>query len=110
MFGLFKTHKKYQDIPPADFKKKMNEPAGVVILDVRTPAEFASGSIPGAVNVNLMGADFDKKIARLDKSKTYLVYCRSGNRSGQACQHMAENGFEKLFNLSGGLMRWPSPV
>lgn len=103
MLGLFKTHKKYQDIPVADFKKQVQETPGAVILDVRTPSEFASGAIPGALNINFMGADFDRKIDRLDKTKTYFVYCRSGNRSGQACQLMAQKGFSNLFNLSGGL-------
>ncbi|MEZ4988707.1 MAG: rhodanese-like domain-containing protein [Saprospiraceae bacterium] len=77
-----------------------------VILDVRSPGETAQGKIPGAKEINLMGADFRQKIEQLDKNKTYLVYCRSGNRSATACNMMASAGFEHLYNLVGGYGAW----
>lgn len=57
------------------------------------------------MNIDLMSGDFDKRVAALDKDKTYLVYCRSGNRSAQACGIMASKGL-KSANLIGGVMRW----
>jgi rhodanese-related sulfurtransferase len=106
MFDFLKTKKNYEDVNAATFKTLMSETSGI-ILDVRTPAEFKQSAIDGAINIDCMGSNFVKKIEELDKSKTYFVYCRSGNRSGSACKLMGNAGFENLYNLSGGLMRWP---
>jgi rhodanese-related sulfurtransferase len=80
--------------------------SSVVVLDVRTPEEFSSGHIAGAVNMDFQSGNFEQEVLQLDKSKTYAVYCRSGNRSGQATAIMADNGFSPLFNLSGGMNDW----
>ena len=80
--------------------------SSVVVLDVRTPEEFNSGHIAGAVNIDFQSGNFEHEVLQLDKSKTYAVYCRSGNRSGQATAIMADNGFSSLFNLSGGMNDW----
>lgn len=108
MFNLF-TKKQYQDINASEFAEALKQ-KDTVILDVRTPAEFNGGHIPGAKNLDLMGPAFAQEVARLDKDKTYLVYCRSGNRSGAACGLMAKQGFEKLNNLRGGIAAWQGPV
>lgn len=79
---------------------------GVVVLDVRTPEETAQGKIQGAIELDFRSPDFAAEVAKLDPEKTYLVYCRSGNRSGKACHLMAEKGFKNLFNLSGGYLAW----
>lgn len=79
---------------------------GMILIDVRTPAEFNSGHISGAVNIDYKSADFEKKIEQLDKSKTYLLYCRSGNRSGRALQVMKSAGFKKVVHLAGGIKAW----
>jgi rhodanese-related sulfurtransferase len=101
MFGLFGKTKAYEEINGAEFKKKMKEP-GAVVLDVRTRGEFSDGHIPRAVNIDLMSPSFTGAIDKLDRNKTYLVYCRSGNRSGEACSIMTSRGF-KAFNLAGGI-------
>nr|WP_287935417.1 rhodanese-like domain-containing protein [Algoriphagus sp.] len=107
MFNFFSTKtKKYEDIPAGPFHDLMLQP-NTVILDVRTAGEFAGGKIRGARNLDIMSSNFINQIKNLPKDKTYLVYCRSGNRSGQACEIMADLGFENLKNLSGGIMRWP---
>jgi len=77
-----------------------------IILDVRTPKEFEAGHLPRAVNVDVLAADFDQKIASLDKARTYLVHCASGGRSVTACKQLGELGFPKLYNLSGGFKAW----
>lgn len=79
---------------------------GTIVLDVRTPAEFASGHLPKARNINLEGSDFATQIANLDKNATYAVYCHSGMRSAQAMTQMAAAGFTHVFDLSGGLGAW----
>src|SRR3954468_14892505 len=73
-----------------------------VVLDVRTKREFEAGHIPGAVNIDVNAPDFDKKVAKLDKSKTYLVHCAGGVRSVKACEKLAPLKFENLYNLEGG--------
>lgn len=89
----------------ADFSKKVTEP-GVVTLDVRTAGEFLAGHIQGAINIDVEGMTFDGDIAKLDKTKTYAVYCHSGRRSGIAVGKMKDAGFTKLFNLQNGIQDW----
>lgn len=79
---------------------------GTVLLDVRTPEEFATGHLAGARLVNFEAADFDAQLAGLDKGATYAIYCRSGNRSGQALDRMAAAGFTRVADLSGGISAW----
>lgn len=105
MFGFGSKTKTYQDIDAEKFQELMKEKE-TVVLDVRTPAETSDGVVPGYQMINIMAPDFREQINKLDKSKTYLVYCRSGNRSGQACDYMAGLGFDKLYNLSGGIGAW----
>jgi rhodanese-related sulfurtransferase len=78
----------------------------VVVLDVRTPGEFATGHIQGAINIDVEGSTFDSQIAELDKSKEYAIYCRSGRRSAVAAEKMAGAGFTKLTNLESGVIAW----
>jgi rhodanese-related sulfurtransferase len=80
--------------------------AGVVVLDVRTAGEFASGHIENAINIDVESSDFDSKIAKLDKNVEYAVYCHSGRRSGIATEKMAKSGFTKISNLDGGIQAW----
>jgi rhodanese-related sulfurtransferase len=88
-----------------DFSKKAAE-SGVVTLDVRTPGEFMTGHIQGAQNIDFEGGSFESQIESLDKNGTYAVYCRSGNRSGQAVKVMQDAGFKNIYNLDGGVIDW----
>ena len=89
----------------SEFSKKITE-AGVVILDVRTPSEYAEGYIDGAHNIDFQSGNFENEIATLDKNATFAVYCRSGNRSGQAAKIMHDAGFHNVYNLEGGVIDW----
>jgi phage shock protein E len=73
-----------------------------VIIDVRTPAEFASGHLEGALNIDVQSPDFAARIMELDPSGEYFVYCRSGNRSGQAIAQMTQMGFDGNNLTNGG--------
>lgn len=73
-----------------------------VIIDVRTPAEFALGHLDGAVNIDVQSPDFAAQIMELDLSGEYFVYCRSGNRSGQAIAQMTQMGFDGNNLTNGG--------
>lgn len=80
--------------------------ADFVILDVRTPEEFAAGHIDGAVNLDVQSRDFEKGLRALDRNKTYLVYCRTGNRSRRAVIAMEALGFRSVFHLNEGIVKW----
>ena len=73
----------------------------VIILDVRTDQEYKSSHLKGAINIDFYQPDFKSQISKLDKTKTYLIYCRSGNRSGQTLNIMKNLGFTNLENLGG---------
>ena len=77
-----------------------------VILDVRTSEEFADGHIEKAIKIDFYLETFRDELDDLDKSKTYLIYCRSGNRSGRALVMMEELGFQEAYNISDGIIGW----
>lgn len=77
----------------------------VVVVDVRTPAEYKSGYIEKALNIDVKGADFQAEAAKLDKNKKIAVYCRSGKRSKMAANMMADMGY-KVIELNSGMMGW----
>lgn len=93
------------DLEPAAFKAKMAE-ANTIVLDVRTPAEIAAGKIEGAFDLNIQDPSFKAEVEKLDKAKTYLVYCKKGGRSSRACSIFKEAGFEKVYNLKDGYDGW----
>lgn len=95
----------FQNIDVEVFKSKMTEPQHVV-LDVRAIHEFDSGHIKGAKQIDYLSSEFKGKVLELDPKMTYLVYCRSGRRSADACTIMADLGFEHLYNLEGGIIAW----
>jgi rhodanese-related sulfurtransferase len=81
-----------------------------VIIDVRTPEECASGIVKNALMLDFFKSEFFRQeIEQLDKSMTYYVYCRSGNRSSHACTMMESMGFPKTVNLLGGMNAWSAP-
>ncbi|EFI17480.1 phage shock protein E [Bacteroidetes oral taxon 274 str. F0058] len=80
--------------------------SNIAILDVRTAKEFADGHVAGAVNIDVNQTDFAQKIDELDRSKTYIVYCRLGRRSRKAVGIMAAKGFKNLYNVSDGFVGW----
>ena len=78
----------------------------VVILDVRTPAEYQQGHIDNAQLMNIYDSDFEDRLKTLDKEVEYVVYCRSGGRSGKAAGMMENLGFTNLHNMKGGILAW----
>lgn len=78
----------------------------LVVLDVRTPEEYAGGHLPGARNLDFFGEDFTSGLDELDKGVTYLVYCRSGGRSAKTLAQMKDLGFVEAYNMLGGFTAW----
>jgi len=100
-----------EDLTQDAWTEQLANDDNAVVLDVRTDAEVANGIIPNAVHLDIYkGQEFINAIEDLDKSKNYYVYCRSGNRSGQACQIMEQLGFENAYNLEGGMLEWEGVV
>ena len=85
---------------------EQREQMDVVILDVRTPVEVEQGNIPGAIHMDYYDDNFQQELEKLDKTKAYLVYCKSGGRSNDAAVRMVELGFSKIYDLEGGITAW----
>lgn len=90
-------------ISPEALSKANN---GIQLIDVRKPEEFSSGHIENAVNMNFYDSDFESQLKSLDKTKEVYIYCRSGGRSGKTAKMMEEMGFEKIYDLEGGMINW----
>jgi rhodanese-related sulfurtransferase len=91
-------------VAPSQFEKMISDSA--VLLDVRTPEEFAEGFIAGAVNLDYKADEFEHRLDSLDKSRTYLVYCAAGGRSDKAAKIMKGKGFTSIVTLDGGMNAW----
>ena len=79
-----------------------------IILDIRTPREFKAGHLPNSIMIDFYSDTFLDKIKQLDKTKTYLVYCRSGNRSGRSMRLFKKLNFEKVYHMNSGIIGWNS--
>ncbi|WP_298498940.1 rhodanese-like domain-containing protein [uncultured Algibacter sp.] len=100
-----------EDLTQEEWVEQLAKDDNAVILDVRTDAEVAEGIIKNAIHLDIYkGQEFINEIEELDKSKNYYVYCRSGNRSGKACEIMEQLGFENAYNLEGGMLEWTGDV
>jgi rhodanese-related sulfurtransferase len=92
-------------IDTAEFRAMLALHDGILI-DVRKPEEYKMGFIKGAINIDYLAPDFKEQIAKLDKSKTYYVYCEVGGRSTQAAQYMKAETFCKVITLARGFRMW----
>jgi len=98
-----------KDVSPVQANKIIQANKGnanFVIIDVRTPSEYAGGHLTEAVNIDFNASDFKDKVNLLDKNKTYLVYCRTANRSSSAVKVMTELGFKDIYHMTGGITEW----
>ena len=95
-----------RDIEIAEAAQLVSQDDSVVILDIRTPGEFSQGHIKGAMNIDYMAGDFATKLAALDRDKTYVMHCQSGNRSGRSLSQFRELGFQKVLHIDAGFAGW----
>lgn len=95
-----------QTIAPAEFAEALSKEPNAQLIDVRSPKEFDSDHLEGAVNIDYNSPEFKSEIEKLDKSKPTFVYCLSGGRSASAIQTMKELGFTNLTELEGGMLKW----
>ena len=88
------------------FEKTVNKTPEPQLIDVRTPAEYANGHLPGAILIDVKEATFVSLIKELDNSRPVFVYCRSGRRSLEAAKILEKQGFKIVYNLEGGIISW----
>lgn len=108
--GLFTScdAQKITQLTPKEYAHAIQKDSTAVILDVRTADEFAQGHLEKAVSLNVLNASaFDAGLTKLDKTKTYYVYCRSGRRSYMAASKMQKQGF-RVLEMKGGIQAWLS--
>ena len=99
------------DLTQEEWVTELENDNKAVIIDVRTLREVEEGIIPNAIHIDIyQGQGFIDELKELDKTKNYYVYCRSGNRSRQACNVMYQLGFENAFNLIGGILEWDGEI
>jgi len=96
-------HGEISVISPIEFKEKSEN---AIVIDIRTPKEFADGHLEGAVNVNYFDKTFLDEITKYDKTKPIFIYCRSGNRTSSASKKVSNLGFENVYDLQGGIKNW----
>ena len=106
---IFSKGEGYKRISMDEAKTLMEKEEGYILLDVRTKGEYASGYIPGAINIPL--SDIDEKIISFlpDKSQMILVYCRSGNRSREASDKLSKLGYTNILEI-GGINAWKGEI
>ncbi|PNQ73767.1 rhodanese-like domain-containing protein [Hanstruepera neustonica] len=78
----------------------------IQLVDVRTPGEYAEGYIENFQNIDFLSPTFDEDIAKLDKNKPVILYCKSGGRSASCAKKMVDAGFVKVYDLEGGISKW----
>jgi rhodanese-related sulfurtransferase len=95
----------YKNVTAVEFKSLIEKQKGVVI-DLRTVDEIKKGKIKGATEIDFLGVDFNKEADKLDKSKTYYLYCAGGGRSADASEILISKGFKHVVNLEKGFADW----
>ena len=100
-----------KELTQEEWREKLEQDDKAVVLDVRTEEEMEEGYLPGAKLIDIYkGQEFIEEIEKLDKNKNYYIYCRSGQRSAQACQLMDQLGFGTTYNLLGGIIEWEGEI
>lgn len=94
----------YKSISSQEAEDLLAKDKDVIVIDIRTPQEMKSGVLGNPINIDFYSPDFSEKINQLDKEKTYLIYCRSGNRSKVAMEIMKSLGFKSIYELAEGIL------
>ena len=92
----------------ADLIDKHNGDNDFAILDIRTPGEFQSGHLSKSIPIDFYSQTFADQLSRLDKEKTYLIYCRTGNRSTKSLEIFKKLKFQKVYHMASGISAWKS--
>lgn len=110
MFKDTNFSSKVLNVDSITFSEKLKNDPDAVLIDVRTHNEFIAGHIPNSKLIDIMNPLFLQEIEKLDKTKNYYLYCRSGNRSYHAGMAMIRMGFNTVYNLQSGILDWYEPL
>lgn len=110
IISSFLDGKQINNINAELFEEIISQNNNAVILDVRTSKEHHSERIPNSILIDFYQPDFITNIGKLDRSKSYFVYCHSGARSIMAANEMLKLGFENIYNLKNGITSWQGDV
>ena len=108
--SLFSSGNGVANLDSNTFENKLKEDKNGVLLDTRTKSEHNEKRIPNSILIDFMNPAFRNEIDKLDRSKNYYLYCRSGNRSYHAAKLMLNMGFENVYNLADGIIGWQGEV
>jgi len=97
---------KIENIKAIEATKMIEKNPDMVVLDIRTPEEFASGHIPASINIDYKAENFESELKKLDRSKSYLMHCRSGRRSTAALDIFSKLGFDHIIHIDDGILGW----
>ena len=103
------TETPIKDVDVDTVRDLIEEDETVIVLDVRTPEEYAMGHIEGTLNINIAEADFSERVSKLDRDKTYIIHCSANVKNGRSAKSikiMSSLGFDKLLNMAGGINAW----
>ena len=95
----------FKNVDVAEFEQ-LRKSTNNIVLDVRSKKEFDAGHVPGATHIDVNAPNFEQRVAKLDRNKTYLVHCAAGRRSANADKKMSELKFKSLINFEGGYNAW----
>ena len=99
------------DLDQNTWKSQLDSDNDYILIDVRTAEEFEELRIPGSINIDFYNpSNFIEQLQKLDKNRSYYVYCRTGSRSANTCELMKEMGFTNSYNLMGGITEWKGEV
>ena len=99
-----------EELDSASFAEKINNDKNAVVIDVRTPMEYDQGHLADSLLININSPSFVSEIEKLDKTKSYYIYCRSGSRSWYAGDYMLKQGFQSVAHLAPGIIGWNGPI
>jgi rhodanese-related sulfurtransferase len=106
VMSLFAQAQSVKKLDPQNFDIKLKETKEAILIDVRTPDEYAQGHLANALSIDIYANDFKSRLSKLDKTKPVFVYCKAGSRSGSAVDIMEDLGFKEIYDLSGGIISW----
>lgn len=98
------------ELTPTELKDRLDRDERLTLLDVREPHEYALADLPEAGQLRIPMRQVPGRVSELDPETDLVIYCRSGARSGRVAAHLLANGFRRVWNLKGGLLRWREDV
>lgn len=102
----FARAEQVQQVSSTEVAKMLKSGKKYIVIDVRTPGEFSSGHIKGSINIDISSREAEEKIKKLDPNASYIVHCRTQNRSQAAIKYMVENGFKSIYKMTDGIVGW----